>query len=182
MPAEQMIAHDFDRLLAQWPGFFEQLSLHVDDIRKYGSLKQAIAEHEKRLADAKAKADEFEAEMGDKFKALQDEHASKHETLNAAIASRQTEIDNMVLAAKLDAENIKTAGKRAKEQVLAEARAIAATAEKRRDDANKAAEALEQSAIEKEAKIAGLDSDITAKQAELARITQIIADTKAKLG
>lgn len=181
MPAEQMITHDFDRLLAQWPGFFEQLVLYVDDIRKYGTLKQAIADTENKLKAAKEKLDAFEADLGTKQQALLDAHAAKQQELETIQAARKTDIDNMMLAAKLDADNIKNAGNRAREQIIAEAQAVAATAEKRRDKATREAEAQELLIGTKESEIATLDTTIQAKQAELSRVDKAISDLRAKI-
>ena len=182
MPSEAAITHDFDRLLAQYPGFFKELVAFVDDIRQYGSLKQAINDAGLRMDKLRAGADAQEAANAARLVELDAQFAAKKATNEAAHKANLEEIANMMIAAKLDAENIKASGQRAKDAILGEARAVAATAEKRAQEARLLAETHEAKAVDKQTQIADLDAAIAARQADLDRITQSIADLKAKLG
>ncbi len=182
MPSEQAIAYDFDKLLAQYPALFKGLVAYVEDIKQYGTLKQAINDTGLALEKLRKEMAEAEASSAAQVTALAAQYAAKNADLDNAFKARTEEIANMMLAARLDAENIKASGERAKEAIVSEARAVADTAGKRAQEARLAAEQAEATIAEKQAEIGKLDAAIASKQGEFARIAKNIADLKAKLG
>lgn len=181
MGSEQTITHDFDRLLAQYPGFFKELVSYVDDIRQYGTVKQAIAEAEKNLADARAASDEFQVEMRGRHQALQDSHAEKQQRLNAELASRQADIDQLMDAAHKRSESIMQDARNIVDRVLAEGNVARAAVDQRVADAQAQAVDLETKIEDMNQQILDLDTTIQGKQAELTRVNNAISEARAKI-
>lgn len=170
MPSEQMITRDFDRLLAQYPGFFKELLLFVDDIRQYGTIKQAINDTGLKLEKMRQEVAAAEAANVDRLGALDIQFAAKQAEYDGLNKARAEEISNMIVAAKLDAENIKAAGTQSKNAILSEAKAIAADIDKRAKDARLLADNLETDIKQKREAVTDLDAAIAQKQAALDKI------------
>ncbi len=181
MPTENLITHDFDRLIAQYPGFFDALVAYANEIRKYGSVKGAIEEAEKRLLVARAADNDFNVEMERRHAGILAELESKTDAAKARLATQEEAIVHRVMAAKLDAEKIVDAGQRQRDRILAEANVAAAAVGERVFKAQTQAAALEKEVAAKQENVSKLDASIAAKQAELDSIEAARAAIIAKI-
>lgn len=181
MSAEQMVAYDFDRLLAQWPGLLKGLAAHIEDVRQYGSVKQAIAEAESRLSVAHAEEITFKSEMQERKNAAEAEHANRQVALDAALRSRKEEIDKLLIDAQVQARKIADAGEDKKARILAEAQVAKAAVDQRVKDAQQQAVELEGRIGDMNQQILDLDTVSQAKSVELAKIQAAIDQLRAKI-
>jgi len=181
MTPEQQIAYDFDKIIAQYPGFFKGISAYVDDLRKYGTLKQAIADAEKRLATARAASDEFEVELVGRHKALNDDFESKMQAARDALAARENEIAQRVVDGQNEVNVLVKAGQDEAARIVAEGEVARAAVDKRVRDAQTAAVKAETEIATMRATIVDLDAQITARQAALATVEKAITDLRAKI-
>lgn len=170
MPSEQTITHDFDRLLAQYPGFFEQLVAYVQDIRVYGSVKQAISEAEQRLRIAKEGEAAFQANLLEQQTAKEAQWQEKERWLVNTVADQEKGMAEQKAATAQQARDIIQSAKTAAAQVLTEAEVARAAVDRRVSTAQSAAASLETDIKQKQEAVAGLDATIAQKQAALDKI------------
>lgn len=181
MSAEQMVVYDFDRLLAQWPGLLQGLAAHIEEIRKYGGIKQAIAEADKRLADAKVDAEKSQAALQKRQEAAEADFAQRQIKMDEILKTRASEMEFQMLAARNDVNKVIEDGQKQKDRIFAEANVARAAVDQRVEDARKQALELEGTIGDMNAQILDLDTTIQAKQAELARVDKAISDLRAKI-
>lgn len=181
MPSEQAITHDFDKLLAQYPGFFKDLVSYVDDIRQYGSLKQAIVEAEQRLATANDTHADARSTMEAALKALGDDYAAKEEAFKQREVARENEAEQARITVQNALNAVLEDAQRQKDQILAEANVAAAAVAKRTSDAQEKAVAVEVEIAARADALSTLEQKITARQADLDKIETSIAALRAKI-
>lgn len=181
MPTEQGITHDFDRLLAQWPGFFNDLVKHVEDIRQYGTLKQAISEAERRLAAARAADNDFNVEMKRRHAEMNADFEAKGQAAIDVLAMREKEIAQRVIVAQNEAAELVKTGQKQKDRILAEANNAAAAVDERVKKAQAKAVELEAAIVDRQSTLTGLENAVRERQAELDKIEAARAALIAKI-
>lgn len=181
MPSEQMIVRDFDKLLAQYPGLFRELVAFVDELRQYGSLKQAASEAEKRLAEADAKQKAVADQIVAQEAASETERLRIEQEQEAYAIGRRAESDRVVRVATENAAKLMADARTKNEQLLAEGIVARNAVDQRVQEAQAAALLVEQQIAAKKAVLAEVETSIAARQADLARTEQAIADLRAKI-